>query len=255
MHDMFSTSTRPSHAAGREQALIQLLHAYEDAVELNLDVWQLALQLPLLRAEGVSDIVLRRLVAEEMAAHAVETTQTTARQRSMRQMSNLQLSESSCFVLTEKGLHLARGLSGCNHPPPPTRQEQTGELARELAQHPCLVSCENGHRELWFANMLVKRFSARAENQELVLQAFQEQCWTRRIHDPIPPRAGLDSKRRLHDTITRLNRGQRTPLLRFHGDGSGQAVYWDAASAPTLRHHFDTMAPVDNGPSCSHKVG
>ena len=68
-------------------------------------------------------------------------------------------------------------------------------------------------------------------NQELVLVSFEEQGWPECIHDPIPPRDGLDSKRCLHDTIKRINRGQLAPLLRFHGDGNGQAVYWEALNA------------------------
>ena len=33
-------------------------------------------------------------------------------------------------------------------------------------------------------------------------------------------------KLRLRDTIKRLNRNQATRLIRFHGDGTGQRVFW-----------------------------
>ena len=50
-----------------------------------------------------------------------------------------------------------------------------------------------------------------------------------RIDDPLPLKAAIDPKRRLHDTINSLNRNQRGRRLRFLGDGSGQAVCWEPA--------------------------
>jgi hypothetical protein len=64
-------------------------------------------------------------------------------------------------------------------------------------------------------------------NQEVVLHAFQEEDWPRRIDDPIPPSPEQDRKRRLNETIKGLNRHQVAPLIRFHGDGTGEGLYWD----------------------------
>jgi hypothetical protein len=50
--------------------LIQLLWAFDDAQELGDDAWQFALQLPALRAAGIPDVVLRRLVAQGLIEHA-----------------------------------------------------------------------------------------------------------------------------------------------------------------------------------------
>ena len=81
-------------------------------------------------------------------------------------------------------------------------------------------------RELYFDGILVKQFSRTAPNQELILSAFQEQNWTRRIDDPLPPLPGRDPAERLHDTIRHLNSGLRTNLIRFRRDGTGQGVRW-----------------------------
>jgi hypothetical protein len=221
----------------RGRALRRLLQAYQDARELRQDTWQFALQLPHLRAEAISDTVLRRLVAEGFAAHAQEKTLPRARRRSLQVLAHLRFSERSCFVLTEAGLALARRFL-------------SSEAEPLTAVRPSFVRCDNGHRELRLGHSIVKRFRSHADNQELVLAAFQEQDWARLINDPIPPMAGLNSKRRLRDTIARLNRQQLARLLRFHGDGSGQAVSWEvigetANTPPTDRQHTANTPPTD----------
>jgi hypothetical protein len=84
-------------------------------------------------------------------------------------------------------------------------------------------------RELRVNGDLVKRFKLPCPNQELVLAAFEEDRWPPRIDDPLPPAPNRDPKRRLHDTINSLNRNQKTPLMRFLGDGTGQGVLWKPA--------------------------
>ena len=74
---------------------------------------------------------------------------------------------------------------------------------------------------------LVKRFKWPAANQEAVLSAFQEEGWPVRIDDPLPPQPEQDSKRRLGDTIKCLNRKQKSQLIHFRGDGTGQGVVWE----------------------------
>ena len=82
-------------------------------------------------------------------------------------------------------------------------------------------------RELRFGSYLVKQFKVPAENQELILSAFEEEGWPPHLDDPLPPRPELDSKQRLHDAINRLNRNQKRRLIRFHGDGNGQGLRWE----------------------------
>ena len=87
-------------------------------------------------------------------------------------------------------------------------------------------------RVLRLGARVVKYFRQPSANQEAVLSAFEEANWPSQIDDPIPPRDEQDSKRRLNRTIERLNKHQSEHLLRFHGDGTGQAICWEPLSAP-----------------------
>lgn len=228
---MSSPQARPTIAQSlttmQRRALLCLLQAFENAYELQQDTWQFAPQLPQLRAEGISSIVLRHLVAQGLAVHGRETTQPTAQRRSVRPLAHLQFSEQSCFVLADGGLALARALTRQDEICPQDGRDIFTAVAELPSPRPSFVSCEDGRRELRLRYAVVKRYWKPGANQELVLSAFQEQDWPRRIFDPIPPRPDLDSKRRLRDTVARLNRSQLEPLLRFHGDGTGRAVYWE----------------------------
>ena len=82
-------------------------------------------------------------------------------------------------------------------------------------------------RELRVGGVLVKQFRVPAANQELILDAFQEEGGPSHLDDPLPPQTGMDPKRRLHETIDRLNRSQKHRLIRFHGDGTGRGVRWE----------------------------
>jgi hypothetical protein len=66
-----------------------------------------------------------------------------------------------------------------------------------------------------------------APNQEIILQAFQEENWPHCIDDPLPPQDNLPIKSRLLATIKSLNRSQVNPLILFHGNGNGVQVYWE----------------------------
>jgi hypothetical protein len=101
-------------------------------------------------------------------------------------------------------------------------------------------------RELRFQGFVVKRFTKHAKNQELVLLAFEEQGWAQLILDPLPPKAGVHSKPRLRDTLTKLNRTQIAKVLRFHGDGSGRGVFWEAVP-PTNGQQTANTSNLDRG--------
>jgi hypothetical protein len=60
-------------------------------------------------------------------------------------------------------------------------------------------------RELAVDGQVVKQYHVPARNQERVLAAFQEEGWPDRIDDPLPGRPDHDPKRRLNDTIKKLN--------------------------------------------------
>ncbi len=90
-------------------------------------------------------------------------------------------------------------------------------------------------RTLYFGDQIVKRFREPAANQEAVLLAFEQEAWVQVIDDPLPPVAVESSpEMRLRNTIRRLNLNQTTPLIHFHGDGSGFRVIWEAVQEATL---------------------
>ena len=103
-----------------------------------------------------------------------------------------------------------------------------GPAADELPQQPYW---DRDRQELRVGECVVKQFKVPAPNQEVVLAVFHEEGWPVRIDDPLPPRPELEPKRRLHDTINSLNRNQKTPLIRFLGDGTGQGVRWEFTEA------------------------
>jgi len=86
-------------------------------------------------------------------------------------------------------------------------------------------------RELRLGYRVIKRFRQPSANQEAVLSAFNDVDWPSRIDDPLPYCADLDPKERLRTTIKSLNRHQHHSLIRFHGDGTGEAVLWSLTAA------------------------
>jgi hypothetical protein len=83
---------------------------------------------------------------------------------------------------------------------------------------------DESRRELRVGELVVKRFRQPAADQEIVLAAFEEEHWPPRIDDPLPPKAGQDSVRRLQNTVTNLNRAHRKHLIRFGGGGDGRSI-------------------------------
>jgi hypothetical protein len=81
-------------------------------------------------------------------------------------------------------------------------------------------------RELCLNGEVVKRFRVPAQNQELILGAFEEERWPEHIDDPLPVSGDIDPRTRLHDAINRLNGCQTNRLLRFLGNGTGTGVCW-----------------------------
>jgi hypothetical protein len=79
-------------------------------------------------------------------------------------------------------------------------------------------------RELRIGEIVVKRFKWPAENQERVLDAFQESGWPDHIDDPLQSHPNICPKRRLHDTLKCLNRKQIQEAIKFRGDGTGLGI-------------------------------
>jgi hypothetical protein len=105
---------------------------------------------------------------------------------------------------------------------------------------------EARRRELRVGELLVKRFRVPAGNQEIVLSAFEEEGWPAYIDDPLPMKSEIVPKRRLHNVINRLNGSQLAPVLRFHGNGHGDAVGWQ------LLPGNSTLSTMESYDVCAH---
>src|SRR5207253_7022050 len=58
--------------------------------------------------------------------------------------------------------------------------------------------------------------------QGLILTAFEEENWPPHIDDPLPPAPEVSRKKRLNDTVFRLNEKQNNRLIRFESDRTGR---------------------------------
>jgi len=216
---------------GLSAGLTLLLQAHDYAQRLRRDPWEFALELRHLSSAGLSPNHLRWLLCAGYVEHAVERTPADAKRRSFRPLGSLTLPEGTCFVLTADGLGLARLLTAADAPTP-----SGGASADLIGQEPVPVGhprWDKDLRELWSGELLIKAFRRPAPNQERVLASFEEERWPGKIDDPLPGSPGVDAQQRLHDTINRLNRGQRNRLVIFRGDGSGAGVRWEwVAGAP-----------------------
>src|SRR5262249_39307445 len=122
-----------------------------------------------------------------------------------------QIAANSRFFLTTTGMEFALRVGAILTP---------RELSRIKKPRFC-------HRQLLVGKRLVKTFRQLADSQETILIACQEQRWAEMIDDPLPPRAGLDPKIRLRQTIANLNRNRKCALVHFYGDGTGTRVCWE----------------------------
>jgi hypothetical protein len=84
----------------------------------------------------------------------------------------------------------------------------------------------DAERVLFFAGRVVKTFRQMAKNQVLLIVAFQELGWPRRIDDPLPRSHGVEPKQRLREAVRGLNGRQKDSLLVFNADGTGTGVLW-----------------------------
>ncbi len=206
------------------EGLSLLLQAYEYALELEQDVWDLAVELNVLRTARLSNSDLRWLAGVGYVEHAVEITDSTDRTRQFRRTPLLNFDDSTCVVLTPSGVLAARGACALELP---LATDKTAANCRIIVPDESRPKWDDQRRQLRVGADVVKEFKLPSPNQETVLMAFEEDGWPPRIDDPLPPLPQLDPRRRLHDTIKALNRKQKCSLLRFMGDGSGEGIRWE----------------------------
>jgi hypothetical protein len=212
-----------------QRAFQLLLAAYRYAHDAQVDAWQLAVELDELRQHGLALLDLRWLVARGFAEHRREMTVPGDANRTFRVLSSTEFPGSTAVALTRQGATALSWLLSDEGIASP-KYEAGPTVGPSPTDTPASMPVWDGaRRELRFENQVVKRFRVPAANQEIILQAFQEDGWPHCIDDPLPPSKDSDAKGRLLATIKSLNRNQLAALLLFHGNGNGFQIYWEPA--------------------------
>jgi hypothetical protein len=228
-------------------ALALLRHAYDCAEDARAAPWDFALEIGKLHEAGLTITDLRWLVAKGFVEHGAETSAYGDAHRSFTRSEGFNFSTTTCVVLTRKGTAFACQVFQAA--PATTAAPELLEAAPQAAPGSQIASpngetgpgpglkphWDPGRRELSLGDRLVKRFHVPAGNQELILNAFQEEGWPKHIDDPLPGNHLIDPKTRLNDVIYRLNRAQITPLIRFRTNGHGSGVHWSLCAPKLMR--------------------
>jgi hypothetical protein len=128
----------------------------------------------------------------------------------------------------ERELLVAAGLVQEGDGPP--HLTRAGWLAL-CAQLPCREAprWDRERRTLSWRGRVIRRLPRRAVIQFQLLSAFEEDGWpVGPVDDPLPGKPGSDPCDRLRDAVRNLNNGLPPGTIRFHTDGSGAAVWWEA---------------------------
>ncbi len=86
---------------------------------------------------------------------------------------------------------------------------------------------DSAARLLTLDGRVIKHFRRTAPNQERLLSEFEKLGWPECIDSPLPDDHDIVPSERLRETIKRLNRSLKVPLIHFRGDGTGRAVRWN----------------------------
>lgn len=226
-----SESEQTSNAMKR--GLATLTTAYDYALDLGCERWDLAVEVQVLLNDGLSYTDLRWLCCKGFVEAAREVGLPGDHHREFGRTGRLTVTSETCYVLTKTGAEFAAAIRRKNAPEP----EQPSEPFRDHGQR--IDDVDDGQQtavqrpkwdrdrhQLWVGDRLVKCFKLPSPNQETVLTTFEEDGWPPRIDDPLPPAGEIDPKRRLQDTIKSLNRCQKAGRIRFSGDGTGEGIVW-----------------------------
>jgi hypothetical protein len=222
------------------RGLDQLARASDYAFDLDCPLWEFAVEIEQLVAQGMTTSDLRWLIKRGVVEHSCETTSSHDQDRKFKAAEgNLAFSRTTCFVLTDAGLAMlgrapAKDRTCALADFVPVSADRNGR-SQNGTQEAALPNWDPHSRTFRVGEHLVKRFRVPSPNQEAVLDAFQEESWPTSIDDPLPPVPYHHPKRRLRDTIKCLNLNQAARLIRFRGDGTGERVLWELVLAPHLR--------------------
>jgi hypothetical protein len=222
-------------------ALDLLVTAFDYAEDSRSDRWQLAVGLTELQASGATLADVRWLILRGFAEHARETTIPGDSERSFRKLAATAFPVDTYLALSAFGAAtLKQALYSAKQAIAAKARQPSGAPAGDPhvpADAHATPEWDAARRELRYQGRVIKRYRVPARNQALILSAFQESGWPDFIDDPLPPTVDQDSKARLQATIKSLNRSQLAHIIRFHGNGNGQQVYWESVP-PADKHRL-----------------
>ena len=204
-------------------AIVPLWKAFACAQDLNIDPWEFGLRLTHLVDLGVAKSDLRWLVLRGYVTFR-------DRARRFQPGTNVAASSDPRFMITAAEA-MAAGISGEAMDWPARRSANSAEIDASCSQLP---RWDRKLRLLLFDECVVKRFRLPASNQEAVLSAFEAAGWPASIDDPLPWLPRQRCKERLHATIRCLNANHQNRLIRFRGNGTGEAVLWEPIAASAV---------------------
>ena len=227
----FPVSAVRSMAANLEKSgksvldsFVRLYRAHQFAMECNRSPWQFAIEIQQLQRTGITSEEVRWLIGKNLVDHAEEISAPGDKQRTFQSPGGFTLTDRTCLILTEFGVHAAQlTIESIQSQPVPPSDPYVDTLKPRW---------DTVRHELRLGNVLVKKFKWRAANQEAILNAFEEDGWPAHIDDPLTQTAQVNPKRRLSDAIKCLNRKQQNALIRFCGDGTGEGVLWELVEQP-----------------------
>jgi hypothetical protein len=193
--------------------LVQLLEAFDTAVGLGCPIADMAALVSVLFRNGGTDGQLRALLA---AGHIEAVNSPPEGPATVQPAGPLAVGATTRVVLTPQGAGFVRRL---------LTTEDVGPAGSIVVPAPRPFWSAATSELLW-RGVCIKRFRHDAANQRRLLDAFEGEGWPARLRFTLPAMPRRSGKARLHETIKSLNRGQKA--LRFHGDGTGQGVRWEA---------------------------
>ncbi|MFT3920932.1 MAG: hypothetical protein QM778_00190 [Myxococcales bacterium] len=225
-----------------------LLKAALVAEAVDRSRWDFAVEIGELRNVGLTLTDFRWLICQGLLEHQTEIHGSLSDNRLFQPTGSLTFEPHTCFVLTDLGRRavLLLDLAGISTQPNVSTSASlriSATKRRPQAKGEFLSSSKpfwnHELRHLLWGSLLVKEYKHPAPNQELILTTFQREDWPSRIENPLSEEM---PKRRLHDTIATLNRGQLHAVLHFYADGNASGVCWSSQQQPELPNSCDIQS-------------
>src|SRR5262249_1221799 len=86
-------------------------------------------------------------------------------------------------------------------------------------------------QELRIGQAVVRQFKVASAFEEMILAAFEELHWPRRIAKPLPPEGDNGLSRRLQGAVDALNRRQKWAVIQFAVEGDAAGINWQFVEA------------------------